>query len=322
MSSAYIEISKLLAVSRPKTPTLRIGLNPDEASNALKAIKIKLDRFKTVCEEIVEATKLPAKPSVTALIAESELELLTEFLSQDFQEKYRSQIATYENRTSLEKFLKSVFRSEVSDLQKLAAFREKLAKLSRFSDQNETFSCFIERAEAIGKQMVDSNLATKETVGVFIRDTFNVNLSPDNRAFLIQQGKSEEDVAVIAEFLDARQMHILRPSVNALENKEISELKAQNDRLTQTNREISEKFDRLSAMFEAHLANTGPVSVQNVNTGTRRPPTRQRRQPYHQRPRNHQDRIGRCQSCGIRGHTKEQCRSEMMYNALLRNCEF
>ena len=304
MTSAYIEVSKLLAVSRPKTPTLRIGLNPDQANSALKAVKVKLDRFKTVAVEIAGANP---KASVTALIAESELELLTEFLSPDFQDKYGTQIATYESRDALEKFLKSVFRSETSNLQKLAALRETMEKLTRFSDQGETFACYVERLETIEKQIAE--LSSAQTATIFARDNFcGRNLTPAQKRFLTEQGMAEKTIKEIATFLDSRQMHLQQPAVNLLENDEISDLRAQNQELAQANREISEKFDRLSAMFEAHLSGTAQGQVQNVAANQRRLPARQRGRPYMPRQRPSTDRPERCQSCGIRGHRREQCR--------------
>ena len=268
MTSAYIEVSKLLAVSRPKNPTLKIGLNPDQANCALKAVRVKIDRFKTVADEIAGANP---KASITALIAESELELLTEFLSPDFQTKYCAQIATFESREALEKFLKSVYRSETSDLQKLAALRETMEKLTRFSDQAETFSCYVDRLETIKKQM--TKLSSAKTAEIFARDNFcDRNLTPAHKRFLIEQGMLEKPIAEIAQFLDSRQMNLPQPAVNLLEDDAISDLRAQNQELVKTNREISEKFDRLSAMFEAHLSNTGHGQVQNVAAFPRRPP--------------------------------------------------
>ena len=302
--SSYIEISKLLAVSRPKSPILRVGLSPEQAASALNSIKTKLDRFKTVADEIAGATP---KASVTALIAESELELLTEFLTADFQEKYSAQITTYQTRESLEKFLKSVFRSESTDLQKLTALRETMNKLTRFAEQGETFACYVERLETIGKQI--TALSSAKTTEIFIRDNFfDRNLTPAHKKFLIEQNMTEKPISEIASFLDSRQMNLPQKSVNLLENDTIAELRAQNQQLAQNNREITAKLDRLSAMFDTHLSNASQAHVQNVAVTNRRQPIRQRRQPYPQRPRPQQNRQERCQTCGLRGHTKEFCR--------------
>ena len=102
--SAYIEISKLLGVSHPKLPTLKIGLDPEKAADALKIIKIKIDRFKTVAQEIAESEKNPPKQSVIALIAEAELELLTDFIAEDFRRKYDAQISCQESRAPSKNF--------------------------------------------------------------------------------------------------------------------------------------------------------------------------------------------------------------------------
>ena len=312
MSSAYIEISKVLALSHPKTPILRAGLNPEEAAAALKIVKTKIDRFKTVADEIAGASP---KASVTALIAESELELLTEFLAPDFIQKYSSQISTYDSRDALEKFLKTVFRSETTDLQKLNSLRGTLNKMARFSSQGETFKCYLERLGTIGKQI--EKLSSDRTAEIFIRDNFELNLTPSNKKFLTEQGFSEKPVGEIAEFLDSRQMNLPQPSVSSIETGEIAQLRAQNQELIQSNKDISDKFDRLSAMFEAHVAATqvtAPVRSQNGAPINRRSTTRNRRQPYPQRPRQFPNRPDRCQTCGLRGHTSEQCRRPQHFN--------
>ena len=308
--SSYIEISKLLAVSRPKTPTLRAELSPEQAAAALKSIKTKLDRFKIVADEIAGPTP---KASVTALIAESELELLTEFLSPDFQDKYSAQITTYETRESLEKFLKSVFRSECTDLQKLAALRDTMQKLTRFAEQGETFVCYVERLKTVGDQI--TALSSEKTAEIFSRDNFfDRNLTPAHKKFLVEQNMSEKPISEIASFLDSRQMNLPQKSVNLLESDTIAELRAQNLQLAQNNKEITAKLDRLSAMFDTHLAHASQAQVQNVAATNRRQPTRQRRQPYPQRPRPQPNRQERCQTCGLRGHTKELCRRPQHFN--------
>ena len=304
--SAYIEISKVLGVSHPKAPTLKIGLDPQKAADALKAIKIKIDRFKIVAEEIAQAEKNPPKASVVALIAEAELELLTDFIAEDFRQKYDAQIACQESRAALEKFLQSVYGSEISDRQKLASLREKLKVLTRFSTDGETFTCFLERQKALKDQI--TKLSSEETAGIFARDNFfQRNLSPSDKAFLIEQGKSEDELDEIAKFLDERKRHLPQVAVNAVQD-ELSELRAQNQLLTQTNKDITEKFERLAAMYETQVAGSSVPQVRNVAANLRRPQNRPRRQPYTTASRQPNGRPQRCQLCGIRGHTKEQCR--------------
>ena len=301
--SAYIEISKLLAVSHPKSPTLKTGLKPQEANSALKAIKTKIDRFNTVATEIANAEKTPPKASVVALIAEAELELLTDFLTPEFRQKYAGQIATYETRSALEEFLKSVYCSELSDLQKLSALRNELEKLTRFSEQGETFLCFLARQTTLQKQI--AKLSHEKTAEIFARDNFFRNLTPTNKTFLTSHGKLEDEISVIAEFLDSRQMHLPEANVNSLDGSEISELRAQNRRLMEANKDITAKFDRLAAMYESQATDS---RAQITNIAASRGVIRRQRQPYPQRPRQSQDRPARCQSCGIRGHSKDQCR--------------
>ena len=304
--SAYIEISKLLGVSHPRLPTLKIGLDPEKAADALKIIKIKIDRFKTVAQEIAESEKNPPKQSVIALIAEAELELLTDFIAEDFRRKYDAQISCQESRASLEKFLKSVYRSETTDRQKLSSLREKLKVLARFSNEGETFTCFLGRQNALKDQI--AKLSSVETAEIFVRDNFfERNLTPSDKAFLIEQGKSEEELSEIAKFLDERQRHLPQAAVNAVKD-ELAELRAQNQVLAQSHKAITEKFEQLAAMYETQFGGQGTTQVQNVAANQRRPPNRQRRQPYPTGQRQPPGRPQRCQLCGIRGHSRDQCR--------------
>ena len=151
--SGYIEIAKLVGVSRPTAPTLRIGLNPQDAKKELDAIAKKLDRFQSISKKIAKKAGEDTDADTIELIAESELELLKSFFAPEFASQYKSQISTYDSREKLAKFLQSVFRSESSDQQKLEVVRKNLQKCARHASQSETFECFLDRLQTLGKEI-------------------------------------------------------------------------------------------------------------------------------------------------------------------------
>ena len=147
---------------------------------------------------------------------------------------------------------------------------------------------------------------------MLVRDVFSQNLSPENKQFLVDQGKADEvELETIAKFLDSRLRHITKTAVNSLQSAQEVQTSARiapsDDRFVL----LSEKVERLTAIVET-LANSTASQVQNVSATSRQPPKRQNnsrgRPPYRHRPHQPENSQDRCQTCGLRGHSKEQCR--------------
>ena len=313
--TTFFEISKLFQVFRPDTPKITVALSPTEASDELKVVEDRVKSFRSVANGLAAEKSKSDDEGIKTLIADSSLRILTAALDPTVESRYKAQIRAFATFEALLAFLKGVFGSELTRDQKLTQARRALAKISRFSDQNETFTVFLSRLVILSDAVKD--LTSVETAEMLARDAFFRSVTPQISAFISEHGKSEAKISDLATFLDARQMHRGRLSVNSIDSGPMEELRRQNDQLAADNRAMGEQLENLTQLVHGLLRNQGssvsqlaqsrsPVPAQPSDSKS---PVQSRtfcpRGPKNRKFQNNPP--GHCGYCGLPGHTRDSC---------------
>ena len=91
------------------------------------------------------------------MIKDGKLEILMHALDTQFAEKYKAQIRTYKTFEELKQFLQSVFRSTLTDEEKLNNARRLMENATRHAKDNEPFEVFHKRLQNIGLEITQIN---------------------------------------------------------------------------------------------------------------------------------------------------------------------
>ena len=313
--STFLEISKIFQVFRPETPKITVGLSPSEANEELKIVEDRVKTFRSVANALAAEKSKSEDDAIKTLISDSALRILTAALDPALEARYKAQIRAMSTFETLLAFLKGVFGSELSTDQKLTQARRALAKVSRFSDQCETFTVFLSRLTVLSNAVKE--LTSVETADMLARDAFFRSVTPQVSAFIAEHGKSEDKISDLATFLDNRQMHRGRPTVNALNNGICEEQKRHNEQLAADNRALREQVENLTQLVQGFLSFPGSsvsqlaqsrASVPTQPSGTKSPAQSRTFRP--RGPKNQKfkkDPSGHCGWCGLPGHTRDSC---------------
>ena len=313
--SVFLEISKIFSVFRPETPKITVGLSPTEANEELKLVEDRVKTFRQVADGLAAEKSKSADETIKSLIADSSLRILTAALDPTLEARYRAQIRAMSTFETLLAFLKGVFGSELTRDQKLTQARRALAKISRFSDQAETFKVFLSRLTVLSNAVKEHT--SVETADMLARDAFFRSVTPHISAFIAEHGKSEASISDLAVFLDDRQMHKGRISANLIASGPLEELKRQNEQLAADNKAMGDQLEHLTQLVQGLLSNQGPsVSqlAQSRPTAQVHPPVpKNQPRPRIFRPRGpknqkiQNDPPGHCGWSGLPGHTRDSC---------------
>ena len=313
--STFLEISKIFQVFRPETPKITVGLSPAEANEELKIVEDRVKTFRSVASALAAENSKSEDNAIKSLISDSALRILTAALDPTVELRYRAQIRAMATYETLLAFLKGVFGSDLTRDQKLTQARHALAKVSRFSDQSETFTVFLSRLTVLSNAVKD--LTSVETAEMLARDAFFRSVTPQVSAFISEHGKSEASISDLAMFLDERQMHRGKISANSLNSGPLDEIRRQNEQLVAENRAMREQIQNLTQAVTGLLSTQGssvsqlaqsrpPVPVQPSSAKS---PAQSRtfRPRGSKNKKNQNDPPGQCGWCGLSGHTRDSC---------------
>ena len=174
--STFLEISKIFQVFRSETPKITVALSPAEANEEFKVIEDRVSTFRSVANALAAEKSKSEDEAIKSLISDSALRILTAALDSTVEARYRAQIRAMTTYESLLAFLKGVFGSDLTRDQKLTQARRALAKVTRFSDQSETFTVFLSRLTVLSDAV--KVLTSPETAEMLARDAFFRSVTP------------------------------------------------------------------------------------------------------------------------------------------------
>ena len=314
--TAVIQIQKAIDLLRTKNHTIRLGLSPEDAAYEITQIMKRVTKFSNIATQLAIDNKIEKTNSIiTSAVDEGKHEILSSALSTDFCEKYKFQIRSYDTFEGLKNFLETTFQSKLSKSEKLAIARKKIAQVTRFSNENETFENLLNRLNTLAEDIKQSS--STEVSQLFKDDAFNRNLSPENKTFLLDHGYSQKSLEEQAKFLDARKKYVLKLEVNHIQQKhwldqsqKIDDLTHQIAALTALVKDScsleSWSEDSQSPNRQPQLNSSAPVSPQEVNA-VKTWSQNQTKGLVRPERSSQQGRKSRCLQCGLFGHSRSSC---------------
>ena len=318
-----------------------------ETKISTKTTKTQLKRIETELKEKLERMGLIFRASMTEhkISDETKTALEAQFksirrriclshLDRQFRERYEDEFEDVKGSTDFYALLHQIIGEEKpEELAKEA--REKLSSITRRTDEEETFTRFYTRIEKLANLASKGKDVLKEH---FLEESFNANLTPDLKRYILDQGQSAKTPKQIAEYLDKmkkfkRRVEISAVSVeNTLLKEEVAALRLESASFSQLLSKMDAKMDSLKMeLAEVNKVKAVPrqperetfapfrqtIEQQNaINTTAQF--TAPRMNQYHQeRPRAELERrrdgtIITCYSCGMKGHSKKNCRGTVI----------
>ena len=306
-----MQIRKTLELFRSRHATIRLGLTPDDAAYELSKVTKTATKFSEIAEQLAKDNKVPTEDKmIKTAIEDGKFEILCSNLSQDFCDKYKLQIRSHETFSDLFSFLESTFQSTLTKEEKIRSARKNLAEVTRFSDDNETFTNFLQRVETLGKPLKTTD--STELFDLFTQEAFLRNLTPHHKACLNDHNQTSKKPAEKAKFLDDRKKHLKTVNVSQIETTEYSELKAQIAALAAL---VQSTLLNPSAADVADNARVEKAEIREINKLSTQPAKPMLNRDSTTRIQGNQTR---CQQCGLFGHTKDRCRRTL--KAICHKC--
>jgi hypothetical protein len=158
------------------------------------------------------------------------LRILMSYLSKDFENRYEDELRGLTGSTDFFQLLGEIIGT-VSNADLVKDAKEKLADISRDTEEEETFTRFIKRVSNLAK------IASKDVeilTNHYIEESWNRNLTPELRRYLLDQDKTAQTPQKTAEFLDKMKKYKRKPGVNVISARDII---------------LQEQIDNLSSQF-------------------------------------------------------------------------
>ena len=328
----------------------RVKITTKTTPRQLKSIetdvKEKLERMKLIFDSSIKAheVKNEIKDTLEAEFKRTRRRICLSFLDATFRERYDDEFDEIKGSSDFFKLLRQIKEEQNSEEEARDA-RKRLNEISRRMDEEETFTRFFTRLEKLATTASKGNDVLKTH---FLEESFNQNLTPDLRRYLLDQEKSTETPEKIAEYLDKMKKYKKRIEIKAISAEDIL-LREQVSALTQQfasfpdvlreslGTTLSSMMDAKMDSFRREISNINKVQAaprqstaptnnykhgnsfeqqQAVNTTAQF--TRQAN-PSNQNNRNNFERQVdgtpiTCHACGVKGHTKKNCRGTVICN--------
>ena len=228
-------------------------------------------------------------------------DLCLQLLTPEFYNRYSDQFERVTGSLDFFKLLEQIIGTVTSTDIKNEA-KQKLREISRRANEEETFTMFYERIDFLADQASESKHDLKMYL---LNESFNSNLSPEIKRYLVDHDQSTSSAKEKAAFLDKREKFKRKIEINAVSVTDI--LKDQMESLTsqlsqqfidlrneiyeikKVSAESRERENKRSYEQRQHIENTANFLKQN-ETKTRR------------------DNRERCRKCGFYNHKTEDCR--------------
>ena len=265
-----------------------------------EAFKRKTDRMKIIWDRSMKIHDITGSEATTYQTEFKAVrkDLCIQLLSPDFKNRYADELERVTGSGDFFKLLEQIIGTVTSKDEKTEA-ENKLQEISRWANEQETFCRFYDRIEHLAHKASDGK---DELKSYFINKTFNSNLSPEIKRYLMDHDQNQGTAQEKAEFLDKREKYKKKPEINAITNAEIFQI--QMEELTS---QISRQFlDLKNEIFEIKKvsAESKAQSRPRSNEQNRLIEEAARFIKYDEkRPRKE-----RCEKCGFFNHPTNECR--------------
>ena len=143
--------------------------------------------------------------------------LCLKLLSSEFRRKYEDEFAVIQGSTDFFALLEDIIgKVSVTDQKNKA--EDKLTDIVRRVKEEETFTRFFERIDKLAHTASSGEVALKN---YFIKKAFFSNLTPDQKRYLLDHNKENENAKEAAKFLDSKQKHRCKPTIKAVSAGEL-----------------------------------------------------------------------------------------------------
>lgn len=293
-------------------PSQFIKPNHDRAqfADVFEEITNTLNQFDSLTKFSITAFNLDDDENITQISENARKSLIRTFLSPEFSEKHNSEIRKLKSSQILN-FIKETI-GEDSERKRCQNAIEKLNGSSRNIQSEEKFESFCKRLKIISEDMVGAEDAVKN---YFIEKVFRENITSSMRSFLLEQNSANKAIEEVAKVLDKSEKY--KKNVNLFQIEPgTSELKMEN--LTKMVASLAEQNNSLMKLIERKLSDVD-LEICKIKTKTKNDDQIERlntNQPAI-KPGSHFNKNWelnaagfpvRCDRCGYRGHTGNNCR--------------
>ena len=299
-------------------------------------LKKKIDRMKLIFDASLKMYEIkePETSRLSREFKETRRSICLSYLDSTFHTKYEDEFDDVKGSSDFWTLLHQII-GETNTEEEAKEARRNLKETSRRLDEEETFSRFYTRLEKLAETASKGCSTLKKH---FLEEAFNANLTPDLHRYLLDQGKNKEIPSEIAKYLDEKKKYKKRVEIKAVS--------ADNILLREEMTAISEQFSRLPELMKDILGSTLSTMVDDkleqlraeVSKVSPRTPIAQPERTHEQRqavdaamrftrPREFQQDFNRpprqqerhpdgtpktCFGCGVKGHTKKNCRGTVI----------
>ena len=298
-------------------PSQKVKTNHSRSllQDVLDELQNTLDQFDTLTDFAMTSYQVSEDVKMLKIQENARKSLVRSFLSVEFLEKYNSEIRKLDSNAIIE-FIKETIGQD-SKKKRCQKAIETLTDTTR--NPEEKFVKFYARLKFISEDMVDADPAVKK---YFIEKTFNENLTPMMRSFLLEQDSATKSIDEISKILDKCEKYRKTPNLNQIsaetadlkiENltKMIAALAEQNNSLTKQNDSMINLMKNKFADVDAELnkIKTSPKSNSNIQARSSQQKSPQTENQYPVWWELNQTGFPiRCQKCGYNGHRGSNCR--------------
>ena len=298
-----------------RTKPISLKLRPGEYDKIKERIGQEVAKFTSFTDATIKEFDLQADAQIKKFQNDGKREILMSALAPDFLEKYQSDLHFEDTYDKLKLFVSEIIGSQSAAAKRKAA-QDQMKCIARDVSSEEKFSRFHTRLDRLAKMVTDEPAVQK----FLIEEHFRNSLSPSLKTFLHERGKSSEEPAKIAEFLDKMEKFKRTVDLNSLEasetKKEILALNEKFDKL------INEKFDRLQNELHEFLKfqKSKDFDFQAIEVNALTKSKSFRKTPENRQSSTNQEsfppywelnqfgRPIRCRKCGVRGHRDTNCK--------------
>ena len=257
--------------------------------------------FDAMAEAIIVDLQGTAQENAKKICEFNRKRLVKSALSENFLAKYESVLKLQKDSISVMKILKNFCKQETEEERQEKA-ELNLEALTRMVDENERFSSFVLRIEALA-----NTVSANSDVRLHLKNkAFKRNLNTDLIQFLRETGNLSKDVNEMASFLDSMMKHVRPTNVLAIGTNEylvneIQQMNLQNQTNTELLVKLTEEIERLK---NDKYDSDASIKLSAIQDKTGQKPTQQNGKELILK-RN--GRLLRCGQCGERGHFGDIC---------------
>ena len=274
-----------------------------ELKSIKELFKRKNDRMKAIWDRAMKLHEISGEEadSFKTEFQAVRKDLCLKLLTPEFFSRYSDQFERVTGSRDFFKLLEQIIGT-VTDTDIKNEAKQKLREISRRANEEETFTMFYERIDFLAEQASESKYDLKMYL---LNESFNSNLSPEIKRYLVDHDQSNGTAKEKAAFLDKREKFKKKIEINAVSVTDI--LKDQMEALTS---QLSQQFNDLrNEIYEIKKVSAESKARENKHIYEQRRHIEDTANFFKQqetKPRR--ENRERCRKCGFFNHKTEECR--------------